>query len=350
MANVRKNWFGYFGLPKILQSDNGNEFKNKLFVNEVCSWEGECKIVYGRPRHPQSQGLVEQANGTVEVMISAMMEQEKHRNWPSLLPRIMYVLNTSKSSSTKFMPYEVTFNRKPNRGESKKFTMIDNKDKEVDVELDTPVEPVNIAPSCSKEIESDEEIPISKLSDRIQSQKTADLEILNENKVSNGDKMIKKHDHKRNKVTREFNVGSMVTVRIPRIDRAGSDFRRMPGIVCQIKTHGDRLHHLITEYGTLNDWYRTGDLEPLVGGVIKASVEDYNSRMVSMTEAAKLQAACTGSLEAVKAMCNCNTGCQQDNRCTCFKLKLKCTSHCHAKLVTGKSNQKVAKKKCLNRD
>ena len=79
---MRKNWFGYFDLPKILQSDNGNEFKNKLFVNEVCSWEGECKIVYGRPRHPQSQGLVEQANGTVEVMISSMMEQEKHRNWP----------------------------------------------------------------------------------------------------------------------------------------------------------------------------------------------------------------------------------------------------------------------------
>ena len=31
------------------------------------------------------------------------------------------------------MPYEVTFNRKPNRGEIKIFTMIDNKDKEVDV-------------------------------------------------------------------------------------------------------------------------------------------------------------------------------------------------------------------------
>ena len=65
--------------------------------------------------------------------------------------------------------------------------------------------------------------------------------------------MISKHDHKRNKVTREFKVGAMVTVRIPRIDRAGTDFKRMPGIVGAVRTHGDNLHH---------DWYRTGDLEP----------------------------------------------------------------------------------------
>jgi hypothetical protein len=70
---MRKFWLGYFGLPKILQSDNGNEFKNKLFVSEICDWEGSCKLVYGRPRHPQSQGLVEQANGTVEIMIGAMI-------------------------------------------------------------------------------------------------------------------------------------------------------------------------------------------------------------------------------------------------------------------------------------
>ena len=48
----------------------------------------------------------------------------------------MYVLNSSKSSTTKFMTYEVTFNRKPNRGETKKFTMLDKKQKKVNVEID----------------------------------------------------------------------------------------------------------------------------------------------------------------------------------------------------------------------
>jgi len=291
-----------------------------------------------------------------------MMEQEKHKNWPSLLPKVMYILNTSKSSSTKFMPYVVTFNRRPNTGEAKKFLVLDKGLKEVPIEIEgTDTEAATsektpkstsksaIAPSSS---ESDtDSVPIAAMHSRLRSQATANAnrEHLNANKVKNGDLMIKKHDHKRNKVTREFHVEHLVTVKIPRIDRASTDFRRMPALVCKVTTHGDksngdRMHHLLTAYGTLNDHYRTGDLEPLVGGVVDAVKEDYLKRMISMTEAARLQAACTGSLEAVKAMCNCNSGCQQDRRCTCFKAGLKCTSHCHGKLVTGKNKAKIVKK------
>jgi len=116
---VRSRWLAYFGLPPILQSDNGAEFKNKHFVESISSWDGECKIIYGRPRHPQSQGLVEQANGTVERMLMALMAQFNSKQWVKLLPLVMYNLNTSRSSSTKFMPFEVTFSLKPNTGSKK---------------------------------------------------------------------------------------------------------------------------------------------------------------------------------------------------------------------------------------
>ena len=33
------------------------------------NWPGEITIVNGRPRHPQSQGLVERGNAKVEEMI-----------------------------------------------------------------------------------------------------------------------------------------------------------------------------------------------------------------------------------------------------------------------------------------
>ena len=46
-------------------------------VELIKRWDGDCALIYGRPRHPQSQGLVEQANGTVEKMIAAAMEQQK---------------------------------------------------------------------------------------------------------------------------------------------------------------------------------------------------------------------------------------------------------------------------------
>jgi hypothetical protein len=51
---------------------------------------------------------------------------------------------------------------------------------------------------------------------------------LNENMDKNASMMIKKHDCKRNKETREFKLNDNVTILILRIDRAGTDMRRLP--------------------------------------------------------------------------------------------------------------------------
>ena len=54
-----------------LHSDNSREFVNKLIEEVVSTWPGQVQLVSGRPRHPQSQGLIEQAHYTLERMISA---------------------------------------------------------------------------------------------------------------------------------------------------------------------------------------------------------------------------------------------------------------------------------------
>lgn len=82
------------------------ETNSKFFVSSVYKWQGSCEVIYGRARHTQSQGLVEQANGTVERTITNMMAQENQKNWVDLLPKVMWMMNTSKSSTTHFMPYE----------------------------------------------------------------------------------------------------------------------------------------------------------------------------------------------------------------------------------------------------
>ena len=58
----------------ILQSDNGREFINSILEDLVELWPGETKIISGKARHPQSQGLVEQGNFTIELMVSARKE------------------------------------------------------------------------------------------------------------------------------------------------------------------------------------------------------------------------------------------------------------------------------------
>ena len=55
---LRQYVFSYFGLPYILQSDNAREFENSILEDLVELWPGETKIISGRARHPQSQGLV----------------------------------------------------------------------------------------------------------------------------------------------------------------------------------------------------------------------------------------------------------------------------------------------------
>jgi hypothetical protein len=78
-------------------------------------------------------------------------------------------------------------------------------------------------------------------------------------------KMVKKHDHRRNKRTLEFSEGDVVSVRLPRIDRGSTEFPRVPGVVNRVTGSKDIMYEIITEHGILNDKYRACDLEEYHG-------------------------------------------------------------------------------------
>ena len=83
--------FPVVGLPSIIQSDNGREFVNRLIEEVISTWPGQVQLVHGRPRHPQSQGLVEQAHYSLERMIAAKSIEtgDKHPPWTEWLPFIV---------------------------------------------------------------------------------------------------------------------------------------------------------------------------------------------------------------------------------------------------------------------
>ena len=88
-------------VEKLIEKEwRGKKILNKYFglVAFLIIMLGKCKIIHGRPRHPQSQGLIEQSNGTMKVMLVSILLEEKTDNWPSLLPKIMFNLNTQKHS------------------------------------------------------------------------------------------------------------------------------------------------------------------------------------------------------------------------------------------------------------
>lgn len=76
--------FSIFGTPKILHHDNGREFVNDIVRHVVQSWPGETVIITGRARHPQSQGMIEQANGTLKRLLGSRMsdwQSQQRSKW-----------------------------------------------------------------------------------------------------------------------------------------------------------------------------------------------------------------------------------------------------------------------------
>jgi hypothetical protein len=45
----------------------------------------DLTIINGRPRHPESQGLVERSNAVVQKMLGKWLETNKTSDWPSAL-------------------------------------------------------------------------------------------------------------------------------------------------------------------------------------------------------------------------------------------------------------------------
>ena len=100
-----------FGAPKILQSDNGREFTAKI-ITELASMFPEHVLVNGRPRHPQSQGSVERANGVMKDKLAAWMRDNNCPNWTLGIRFVQWQMNVCVSEATKKEPYTLMFGKK----------------------------------------------------------------------------------------------------------------------------------------------------------------------------------------------------------------------------------------------
>jgi hypothetical protein len=112
IANYLSSLFYQFGPCKILQSDNGREFTANVIKNLKNVWPG-LTIINGRPRHPESQGLVERGNATLCQVLGKFMEDKGTTHWTGCLLPAVYSMNTSLARGVSMTPYEVVFGQKP---------------------------------------------------------------------------------------------------------------------------------------------------------------------------------------------------------------------------------------------
>ena len=97
-----------FGTPARIHTDQGREFESNLF-EEVCKLLGIQKS-RTTPYHPQSDGMVERFNQTVQIMLS-MYVDENREDWDDHLPYVMMAYRAAIHESTKCTPNKLMLGR-----------------------------------------------------------------------------------------------------------------------------------------------------------------------------------------------------------------------------------------------
>jgi ribonuclease HI len=96
-----------FGVPKAITVDNETQFDAEA-LKESCDQIG-TKIHFASVRHPESNGLVERANGTIMTGIMKLIFNQPKGKWPEELIKVVWSHNTTVSRSTGFMPFKLLF-------------------------------------------------------------------------------------------------------------------------------------------------------------------------------------------------------------------------------------------------
>jgi transposase InsO family protein len=92
---------------KAITVDNGTQFDSEAF-REFCEQIG-TKIHFASVRHPESNGLVERANGIIMTGIMKLIFNQPRGKWPDELIKVVWSHNTILSRSTGFTPFKLLF-------------------------------------------------------------------------------------------------------------------------------------------------------------------------------------------------------------------------------------------------
>ncbi|CAG2254786.1 unnamed protein product [Mytilus edulis] len=99
-----------FGPPDEVISDCGGEFNSKVLGHMFKDYN--IKHITTSPYHPQSNGLVENFNGTLKTMINKLVDKEPEK-WDLFINEALFAYRVGIHDSTKVSPFEAMYARKP---------------------------------------------------------------------------------------------------------------------------------------------------------------------------------------------------------------------------------------------
>ncbi len=95
-----------FGLPKVIQSDQGTNFTSRKFrkaMNEL-----NITHIVSSAYHPQSQAVIERFHQTLKTKIRTYCVQHQ-KDWDEQLPLLLFAIRNTVQESLGFSPAELVF-------------------------------------------------------------------------------------------------------------------------------------------------------------------------------------------------------------------------------------------------
>lgn len=103
-----KEYVCRYGVPLILHSDQGRNFESSV-MKEMCELLG-IKKTHTTPYHPQSDGMIERFNRTLEAQLSKFVDYNQH-DWDTHIPLLLLAYRSAVHESTRCTPAKMTFGR-----------------------------------------------------------------------------------------------------------------------------------------------------------------------------------------------------------------------------------------------
>ncbi|CAF5026545.1 unnamed protein product, partial [Rotaria sp. Silwood1] len=338
-ATKLRDLFFTFGPPRILHSDNGREFISNV-ITELKNLFPDLVFIRGRPRHPQSQGCIERANGILCEALGKWMCTNNSTSWSFALAPVIYGLNTRMSSVTKTTPYEVMFGQQP-RSDSDFWKLIQQNGVEDEENLPTPVAELNDELNddlnddqgdslihFDKGIDADV-VDLDKLSNDAVScslsntpstprsssitektPKKHDLvrKIATDNYLTTANKKMKLYRDSLNLIANNFNINDCVGIAIHTVDRTNTDPKYLPCLIIEKNEKNNiSLYKLICQYGILQNTFEAGqfmNLKDACPNELK-QIDVSTLKPITIIEASKLYS--RGSTTG--RTCNCQGKC-----------------------------------------
>jgi hypothetical protein len=360
--------FFVFGPPKILHSDNGREFVASV-IQDLKELFPDMIFIRGRPRHPQSQGCIERANGVLCDALGKWMALSNSVHWSDGLLPVIYGINTRLSVVTKTTPYHVMFGQEP-RSDSEFWKYVKENGITDEEDLPTPVADSDggfMFPKkddlldCADIIEDDIIELVQQLSDDAVANSLVDLSIVEsshppsstepphssslieapqtkhdlirkvatDNYLNVANKKMKLYHDSVINETGKFNLNDCVGVKIHTVDRTNTDAKLLPCLIVEkIEQDKQITFKLACQYGKLESTYpieHLVDLKMACPEELKQIVFD-DLKDITFIEACKLyvRASTTGRT------CDCKGKCTT-KQCSCKKMGVFCSTKCHSK-------------------